>query len=126
MGELNIISGHVVDSAYRIHSKFGPGMHEVVYERIIARDLRRLDYRVERQKWISFEFEGMWFRNACRADLIVEDSLVIEVKSAAVMRPAFSIQLLTYLRLLDLRLGLVLNFGAPVMKDGIKRVINGY
>ena len=126
MEELNIISGHIVDAAYRIHSKLGPGMNESVYESILVRDLRRIGYQVERQKWISFEFEGMVFRNVCRADIIVQNAVIVEVKSVAILSPVFSKQLLTYLRLLEHRLGLLLNFGAPLMKDGIKRVINGY
>lgn len=126
MEELNRITGIIVDAAFRIHSKLGPGMLESVYERILARDLVRSSLRVQRQKWISFEFEGLSFENAFRVDLVVQDSIVVEIKSVATLHPVHKKQLLTYLRLLDHRVGLLLNFGAPLMKDGITRIINGY
>lgn len=126
MEETNKISGGVVDAAYRIHKELGPGLKESVYEMVLARDLARTGYRVERQKPISFEFEGLQFENACRADLIVNDCLIVEVKSVVKFSRVYQKQLLTYLRLLDIRLGLLLNFGRPLMKDGIHRVINGY
>lgn len=124
--QLNEITGCVVDSAVRIHQKLGPGLFESVYERILARDLIRQGYRVERQKRITLEFEGMRIPNVARVDMLVEQRVIVEVKSVVRVHPAFEKQLLTYLRLLDCRLGLLLNFGAPLMKTGIKRVINGY
>lgn len=124
MKEINIISGQIVDAAYRIHKAIGPGLLESVYERVLGRDLARIGYRVERQKPLSLEFEGMWFDNVCRPDLIIQGAVVVEVKSVERLPRVHTKQLLTYLRLLDLRLGLVLNFGAPLMKDGIHRVIN--
>lgn len=126
MEELNLISGRIVDAAYRIHKELGPGLLESVYETILARDLARLGYRIERQKPISVEFEGLTFPNACRADLVVEGSVVVEVKSVENLPRVHQKQLITYLRLLDLRLGLLLNFGRPLMKDGIHRLINGW
>lgn len=126
MEEINVISGRVVDAAYRIHKALGPGLAESVYETVLARDLARTGYRVERQKPISFEYDGMWFSNVARPDLIVEGVLVVEVKSVETIPRVYPKQVLTYLRLLDIRLGLLVNFGAPLMKDGIRRVINGY
>ena len=125
MDALNRISGRIVDSAVRIHTRLGPGLLESVCERILARDLARQGYRVERQKPIALEFDGLRFENVGRADLIVEGVIVVEVKSRLRIRRVHAKQLLTYLRLLDLRLGLLLNFGAPLMKDGIKRIANG-
>ena len=124
MSELNDITGHVVNAAVRIHSKLGPGLMESVYETILARDLSNQGFGVERQKWISFDFEGLWFDDACRADIIVDRAVIVEVKSTATILPRHEKQLLTYLRLLDYRVGLLLNFGAPLMKDGIKRIAN--
>ena len=124
MKELNLITGEVVHTALRIHSKLGPGLLESVYESILARDLDRKGLTVERQKAISFDFDGLWFGDAFRVDLIVERAVVIEVKSVAAFAPAHEKQLLTYLRLLDYRVGLLLNFGAPLMKDGIKRMVH--
>ena len=124
MSELNDITGHVVNAAVRIHSRLGPGLMESVYETILARDLSNQGFGVERQKWISFDFEGLWFDDACRADIIVDRAVIVEVKSVAIILPRHEKQLLTYLRLLDYRVGLLLNFGAPLMKDGIKRIAN--
>ena len=120
--ELNRITGVIVDSAFRIHSSLGPGLMERVYETILARDLRRRGLGVERQWSISFDFEGLWFEDACRVDLVVERCVVVEIKSVATILARHHNQVLTYLRLLDYRVGLLLNFGAPTMKDGIKRI----
>jgi iron complex transport system substrate-binding protein len=122
--ELNEITGRVVDAAVRIHTCLGPGLMESVYEVVLARDLERAGLRVERQKAVSFEFEGLRFDDAFRVDLIVESSVVIEIKSVTDLVAIHEKKLLTYLRLLDYRVGLLLNFGAPLMKHGIKRIAN--
>ena len=124
MNDLNGITGVIVDAAFRIHTTLGPGLMESVYETILARDLARRGLGVERQRTISFDFEGLWFEDACRVDLIVERCVAVEIKSTATFLPRHGQQLLTYIRLLDYRVGLLLNFGAPLMKDGIKRVAN--
>jgi iron complex transport system substrate-binding protein len=124
MNDVNAVTGMIVDSAYRIHSTLGPGLMEHVYETIRSRDLGRRGVSVERQRTISFDFEGLWFEDACRVDLIVERCVAVEIKSVATFLPRHGQQLLTYLRLLDYRVGLLLNFGAPLMKDGIKRIAN--
>lgn len=90
----------------------------------MARDLVRNGLHVDRQKWHSFEFDGLLFEDACRPDLVVENAVVVEVKSVSSIPAAHEKQLLTYLRLLDLRVGLLLNFGAPLMKDDIRRLVN--
>ncbi|HSJ33014.1 MAG TPA: GxxExxY protein [Longimicrobiales bacterium] len=122
--DLNRVTGVIVDSAFRIHSTLGPGLMEHVYETILARDLRRRGLAVERQRCISFDFEGLWFEDACRVDLVVERCVVVEIKSVATILARHHKQVLTYLRLLDYRVGLLLNFGAPTMKDGIKRIVH--
>jgi GxxExxY protein len=124
MTDLNRITGSIVFSALRIHRDLGPGLLESVYERILARDLGRAGHVVERQKPISFEFEGLWFPNGYKVDLIVDHAVLVEIKSVGVLPPVSGKQLLTYLRLLDYRVGLLLNFGAPLMKDGIQRIAN--
>ena len=121
---LNQISGQIVDAAFHIHSKLGPGLLESVYEVILAKELERRGLYVERQKSIPIEFEGLHFEEGFRADLIVERAVIVELKSVEVLAPVHPKQLLTYLRLLDYRLGLLINFGAPVLKDGIKRIVN--
>ena len=124
MNDLNGITGVIVDSAVRIHSTLGPGLMERVYETILARDLARRGLAIERQRSISFDFEGLWFDDACRVDLVVERCVVVEIKSVAMVVPRHHKQLLTYLRLLDYRVGLLLNFGAPTMKEGIRRIVH--
>jgi GxxExxY protein len=124
--DLNRITGAAVNAALRIHAKLGPGMLESVYEAVLARDLASRGYMIERQKEVSFSFEGLRFENALKLDILVENAVIIEVKSAVKITPVYEKQLLTYLRLLDLRLGLLLNFGAPLMKDGIRRVVNRF
>ena len=124
MRELNEISGTIVDAAVRIHKALGPGLLESVYVAVLARDLARGGCFIERQKPVSFDFEGMWFEDAFRVDLVVDHAVLVEVKSVLHLAPVHGKQLLTYLRLLDHRLGLLLNFGAPVMKDGIIRIAN--
>lgn len=126
MAELNAITGHIVDAAFRIHTKLGPGLLESVYETILARDLVNRGFRVERQKSFSFDFEGLWFEDAFRVDLVVADSIIVEVKAVPRLVVVHEKQLFTYLRLLDCRVGLLINFGAPLIKDGIKRIVNRY
>ena len=126
MKELNEISGAIVDAAFHIHLTLGPGLLETVYEVVLARQLERRGLSVERQKIVPIEFEGLRFDEGFRADVIVEQCVVVELKSVERLAPVHSKQLLTYLRLLDYRLGLLINFGAPVIKDGIQRVVNKF
>lgn len=123
--ELNEITGEIVDAAYQIHTAIGPGLLESVYVTMLARELELRGMAVEQERVISFEYKGMWYDAAFRADLLVEKVVVVEVKSVLKLAPVFEKQVLTYLRLLDLRVGLLLNFGAAYMKDGIRRIANG-
>ncbi len=119
------ISAIVVDSAYHLHCGLGPGLLESVYEAVLARDLERRGLTVERQKTISFKYDGMEFDEGLRVDLLIDGKLVVELKSVEHMLPVHAKQLLTYLRLMDLPLGLLINFGASTFKSGVKRVVNG-
>ncbi len=121
---LDDITGVVVDAAVRLHKALGPGLLESVYEIVLTRDLQRLGLQVERQMPVAFEYEGLKFSDAFRLDLMVEGRVIIEIKSVETLAPVHTKQLLTYLRLMKLPIGLLLNFGAPVMKDGLKRVVN--
>ena len=116
MKDLNLISGAIVDSAFHAHSKLGPGLLESVYEVVLSHELEKRGLKVERQKPIPIEYEGIRFEEGFRADLIVEDCVLVELKSVEELARVHSKQLLTYLRLLDYRLGLLTNFGAPVIK----------
>ena len=119
-----MITGAVIAAGVRIHRKLGPGLLESVYEVVLARDLVRLGFIVERQKAVSFEFEGTTFEEAFRPDLIINGAVVVEVKAARTLDPVFQRQLLTYLKIMNLRLGLVMNFGMVTMKAGIRRIAN--
>ncbi|MBN2704426.1 MAG: GxxExxY protein [Pontiellaceae bacterium] len=120
----NDIAKEVVDSAYAIHSKLGPGLLESVYELLLADELSRRGFSVRRQVPIEIEYCGRNFEEAFRADLIVNDIVIIELKSVEEVRPVYKKQLLTYLRLADMKLGLLINFGENLIKDGISRVVN--
>jgi GxxExxY protein len=124
MEDLNQVTGAIIGASFRIMQRLGPGLKESVYEIVLARDLSRSGLTVERQKQISFDFEGLWFENAFRIDLVVNKAVAVEIKSVRELTPDFKKQLLTYLRLSDLRLGLLLNFGAARFKDGIVRIAN--
>ena len=124
MKDLNIISGAIVDAAFHVHSTLGPGLLESVYEVVLSHELEKRGLKVERQRPIPIEYDGIRFEEGFRADLIVEDCVVVELKSVEELARVHSKQLLTHLRLLDYRLGLLINFGAPVIKDGIRRIVN--
>lgn len=108
-----------------MHRDLGPGLLESVYEVLLAHRLRQAGLKVARQVPISIEFDGIRFDEGFRADIIVEDKVILELKSVESVTPAHKKQVLTYLRLTGLKLGYLLNFGAAVMKDGICRIING-
>ncbi len=120
------ISAIVVDAAYHLHRDLGPGLLESVYEAVLARMLEKRVLRVERQKTVAFTFEDMVFNEGLRVDLLVEGTLVVELKSVESFAPVHAKQVLTYLRLLNLPLGLLINFGAATFKEGVKRVVNGH
>ncbi|MBI4289322.1 MAG: GxxExxY protein [Chloroflexi bacterium] len=120
------ITGQVVDVAYKLHTQLGPGLLESVYEAVLSRELERRGLSVERQKSVSFEFDGMQFDEGFRVDLLVERAVVVELKSVEKLAPVHSKQLLTYLKLLNLQVGLLINFGAPTLKEGLHRVVNNF
>jgi iron complex transport system substrate-binding protein len=124
MKELDDITGAIVDAALKIHLELGPGLLESVYEAVLARALERRGFHVERQKAIRFEYDGMVFEEGFRADLLVEDLVVVELKSVEKLAPVHSKQLLTYLRLMNLPVGLLINFGAATLKEGLHRIVN--
>ena len=121
----NEIAKRVMDAAFMIHRELGPGLLETVYEAILAKKLTDMGLAVERQVPVPIRFEGMVFDEGFRADLIIERKVIIELKSVEHLAPVHSKQLLTYLRLTGCRLGLLINFGEALLKDGFKRVANG-
>ena len=121
----NEIAKQVMDAAFLIHRTLGPGLLETVYEVILVKKLSEKGVAVERQVPVPIQFENIKFDEGFRADLIVEKKVIVELKSVERMLPVHSKQLLTYLRLTDMRLGLLINFGENLLKDGFKRVVNG-
>lgn len=120
----NEIGDIIVANAIRLHQELGPGLLESVYEAILAKLLKDQGLDVERQVPIPFEYEGMRFEEGFRADLVVEDKVIIELKSVEILNNAHKKQLLTYLKLSGKKLGYILNFGGALMKDGIVRSVN--
>ena len=121
----NEIARIVVDTAYHIHVALGPGLLESVYRSILAHELRKRGLRVEEEVGVPVVWDTHRHDIGFRADLIVEGKVVIELKSVESVAPVHKKQLLTYLRLTGCRLGLLINFGAALIKDGITRVANG-
>ena len=121
----NEIAKIVVDAAFHVHTKLGPGLLESVYEVVLAAQLRKRGLQVERQVPVPIQFEELTFDEGFRADIIVEDKVILELKSVEQTAPVHRKQVLTYLRLSDKRLGLLINFGAALLKDGVTRLVNG-
>ncbi len=120
----NDIAKIIVDAAFKVHKALGPGLFESVYETVMAHEIESRGLTVERQKAIPINYEGMVFDEGFRADLVVGDKVIVELKSVETILPVHKKQLLTYLRLADKRLGLLINFGTNLIKDGIVRVVN--
>ena len=121
----NEIAREIVDAAFHIHKALGPGLLETVYEVVLARELEKRGLSVVRQQPVPIVFGDLKFDEGFRADLIVEGKVIVELKSVEQIAPVHKKQLLTYLRLADKRLGLLINFGSAVIKDGISRIVNG-
>src|SRR5207244_264685 len=122
----NTISQAIVDAAIEVHRVLGgPGLLESIYEEALAEELRRRGVKVEQQKVVPVTYKGRILRNSLRVDLRVEGLVLVEVKAIAEWHPIFEAQMLTYLRITNLRLGLVINFGERAVSAGIRRVVNG-
>lgn len=120
----NEITGLVVDAAYAVHVALGPGLLESVYVAVLAYEIEKRGLGVRRQVGLPVVYESLVFPEGFRVDLLVEDRVIVEVKSVEIAHPVHRKQLLTYLRLADKRVGLLLNFGLPLLRDGITRVVN--
>ena len=121
----NEIGKIIVDCAFRVHQKLGPGLLESVYEVALAHEIKKHGLSVERQVPIPVVYEDLHFDEGFRADIIVGGLVIIELKSVEQIHPVYKKQLLTYLKLTDMRLGYLINFGAELIKDGLSRVSNG-
>jgi len=116
----------VIDRAFHLHRELGPGLLESVYEAVLAHELGAKGLMVQRQKPVPIHYQDIQLDEGFRLDLLVEDRLIVELKSVEELHPVHPKQLLTYLRLMDLPLGLLINFGSPLLKQGVKRVVNNH
>ena len=121
----NEIATQIVDAAYKVHTTFGPGLLESVYEAVMSEELCRRGLRVVRQQAIPLDYENVHLDIGFRADMIVEGKVIVEINAVENIAPVHRKQLLTYLRLTARKLGLLINFGEALLKDGIHRVANG-
>jgi GxxExxY protein len=122
----NEIAKLVLDAAFAVHTKLGPGLLESVYEVVLAYELKKKGLTAERQKPMPIVYDNIRFDEAFRSDVVVNGKVIAELKSVEALLPVHAKQLLTQLRLSGLKLGLVINFGEAHLKNGIKRVINGH
>ncbi|MBT8042558.1 MAG: GxxExxY protein [Kiritimatiellales bacterium] len=127
MVDLNTISHDIIQAAIEIHKELGPGLLESVYRKCLAKVLRDNGYDVKEELYLPVTFRGETIEDkGYRIDLLVDDRVVVEVKSVEEMKPLFSKQTGTYLKLMRLQLGLLINFNVPLLKDGVKRIVNDY
>lgn len=125
MNDLNSITHDIIKASIDVHKELGPGLLESVYRKCRAKVLRDMGHDVREELCLPVVFRGeMVEENGYRVDLLVDGKVVVEVKSVEDMKPLFSKQLGTYLKMLDLQLGLLINFNVPLLKDGIKRIVN--
>ena len=125
MNDINKLAESIVNACFTVHTNLGPGLLESIYEKVLAYELEKSGKRVLCQQAIPIQYDGMTFDEGFRADLVVEDTIILELKSVEQVAPVHKKQLLTYLKLSGKKLGFLVNFGAPMMKDGITRIVNG-
>jgi GxxExxY protein len=122
----NDITRIIIDCAYQLHVKFGPGLFESVYEELLAHELGKRRIRFSRQVILPLTYEGIKLDLAFKADLVIEEKIIVEVKSVDFIAPIHQKQLLTYLRVTGLQVGLIINFNEALIKNGICRIVNKY
>ena len=124
--DIEALARETVDCSYKIHCELGPGLLESVYEAVLAKRLTLKGPGVERQKSVAFKLDGIDFDEGFRADLLIESRLLVELKSTERLAPIKGKQVLTYLRLLELPLGILINFGGATFKEGARRIVNNH
>ena len=124
--DLNQISSQIIGTAIEVHKELGPGLLESAYEECLCHEFQLNGLSFERQKSIPVRYKDVLLDCGYRLDILVDNQIIVELKSCEQIEPIHKAQVLTYLRLSDLRLGLLLNFNVPVMKDGVVRMLNGY
>lgn len=126
MDSLNRTTGSIIEAAIAIHRRLGPGLFESAYEQLLASALTRQGLDVQRQVMIPFNFDGETIEYGFRVDLLVAQQIIVEIKSTDRPAPIHRRQLLTYVKLMQRPIGLLINFGAERLIDGVQRVVNGY
>jgi iron complex transport system substrate-binding protein len=125
MADVELLARKAIERGSFVHRELGPGLLESIYEAVTATGLAREGLRVERQKLVPMQFEGVTYPESFRVDLMIEGALIIEIKSTERNLPVYSKQLLTYLRLTEQPVGLLMNFGYSTFREGLKRIVNG-
>jgi len=120
------ITPQIIGAAIKVHRRLGPGLLESAYEACLAYELEQLGFRVERQKAVPLVYNSVRLEYGFRADMVINAKVVVEIKCKEALHPVDQAQLLSYLRLLDLQVGLLINFHVVALKDGIKRMVNHY
>ncbi|RLD94530.1 MAG: GxxExxY protein [Bacteroidetes bacterium] len=121
--ELNTITGHIVSAAFNVHSALGPGLLEKVYEICLCHEIAKRGLEYERQTYIPITYDGLTFDEGLRLDIIVNNSVICEIKAIETVHPVWDAQILSHLKLTGCRVGLLINFNVPLMKNGIKRFV---
>lgn len=124
--ELNDISGKIIEHAIKVHRALGPGMLEGAYEICLIHELAQNGYKVHSQVTLPIVYDGVRLDAGYRIDLLVEDCVIVELKAIEKLMPVHEAQLLSYLRMSDLRLGLLINFNVKLLRDGVRRVVNNF
>ena len=124
--EINTITGKIVDIAYQVHTALGPGLLESVYEKCLEMDLKDAGLEVRSQVGVPLKYKGLFFDTGYRLDLLVENTVIIEIKSVEILAPVHFAQLITYLKLYDKPVGFLINFNTKSLKDGLHRRVNNF
>ncbi|BAI60628.1 conserved hypothetical protein [Methanocella paludicola SANAE] len=121
--EINKLTGQIVDAAFIVHTTFGPGLLESIYEECLIHELKLRGIKVQSQINVPLDFKGLYIERGLILDVLVEGQVIVEVKSVKELHPVYEQQLLTYMKITGKRVGLLINFNAPLIKNGIKRMV---
>jgi len=124
--QFDIISKEIIDICITVHKEMGPGLLESVYEKCLMKEFEIRNIKVENQVTIPLVYKGFELSKEFKVDVLVENEIILELKSAEVMLPVFEAQIISYLRLTNKKLGFLINFNVPLMKNGIKRFVNNF
>ncbi len=124
--DLNQLSNQVIGLSIDVHKELGPGLLESVYEDCLCYELKSSKIRFERQKYFPIIYKNTQIANGFRLDIVIENSLLLELKTVEKILPIHEAQILTYMKLSEITLGLIINFNVPILKNGIKRIVNNF